>query len=64
MMLVLWITIRFPMPSASIFAFCKRAKTGGVEGLGTRVLHVCVDVTTTRYGRGGHCNAFCANLQL
>jgi len=56
--------IRFPMPSPSIFAFCKWSKTGGVEGLGARLLHVCADVTTTRYARGGHCNTLRTNLQL
>ena len=39
--------IRFPRPSPSTFAFRKLSKTGGVEGLGTRLLHVCVDVTST-----------------
>jgi len=29
--------MKFPRPSPSIFAYCKRSKTGGVEGLGTRL---------------------------
>ena len=29
--------IRFPRPSPSIFAHCKRSRTGGVEGMGTRL---------------------------
>jgi len=27
----------FSRPSPSVFAYCKRSKTGGVEGLGTRL---------------------------
>ena len=30
--------VRNPRPSPSIFAYCKRSKTGGGEGLGTRLL--------------------------
>ena len=33
---------RFPRPSPSVFAYCKRSKTRGVEGLGTRLQFVCV----------------------
>ena len=29
--------MKFPRPSPSVFANCKRSKTGGVEGLGTRL---------------------------
>ena len=29
--------MKFPRPSPSIFAYCKRSKTGGIEGLGTRL---------------------------
>jgi len=29
--------MKFPRPSPSIFAYCKQSKTGGVEGLGTRL---------------------------
>jgi len=29
--------MKFPRPSSSVFAYCKRSKTGGVEGLGTRL---------------------------
>jgi len=29
--------IKFPRPSSSIFAYCKRSKTGGVEGLVMRL---------------------------
>ena len=29
---------RFPRPSPSVFAYWKRSKAGGVEGLGTRLL--------------------------
>ena len=29
--------MKFPRPSPSVFAYCKRSKTGGVEGLGTRL---------------------------
>ena len=29
---------RFPRPSPSVFAYYKRSKTGGVEGLGTRLI--------------------------
>ena len=28
---------RFPRPSPSVFAYWKRSKSGGVEGLGTRL---------------------------
>ena len=28
---------RFPRPSPSVFAYWKRSKAGGVEGLGTRL---------------------------
>ena len=34
--------MKFPRPSPSVFAYCKRSKTGGVEGLGTRLAGVCV----------------------
>jgi len=30
--------MKFPRPSRSVFAYCKRSKTGGVEGLGTRLV--------------------------
>jgi len=33
--------MKFPRPSPSVFAYCKRLKTGGIEGLGTR-LHCTV----------------------
>ena len=29
----------FPRPSPSVFAYWKRSKTGGVEGLGTRLVY-------------------------
>ena len=29
--------MKFTRPSPSVFAYCKRSKTGGVEGLGTRL---------------------------
>ena len=29
---------RFPRPSPSVFAYWKRSKAGGVEGLGTRLI--------------------------
>ena len=29
--------MKFPRPFTSIFAYYKRSKTGGVEGLGTRL---------------------------
>ena len=29
--------MKFPRPSPSVFAYCKRSKTGGVQGLGTRL---------------------------
>jgi len=29
--------MKFPRPSPSVFAYCKRSKTGGVEGLGMRL---------------------------
>ena len=29
---------RFPRPSPSVFAYWKRSKAGGVEGLGTRLV--------------------------
>ena len=37
--------MKFPMPSPSIIAYCKRSKTGGIEGLGTRLL----EPTVTHY---------------
>jgi len=30
--------MKFPRPSPSVFAYCKRSKTGGVEGLGMRLV--------------------------
>ena len=35
---------RFPRPSPSVFAYWKRSKAGGVEGLGTRLLSATVGV--------------------
>ena len=32
---------RFPRPSPSVFAYWKRSKAGGVEGLGTRLTIPC-----------------------
>jgi len=29
--------MKFPRPSPSVFAYRKRSKTGGIEGLGTRL---------------------------
>ena len=29
--------VRNPRPSPSVFAYCKRSKTGGGKGLGTRL---------------------------
>ena len=29
-------------PSPSVFAYCKQSQTGGIEGLGTRLVVVCV----------------------
>ena len=29
--------VRFTRPSGSVFAYCKRSKTGAGEGLGTRL---------------------------
>jgi len=29
--------MKFPRPSPSVFAYCKRSKNGGVEGLATRL---------------------------
>ena len=29
--------MKFPRPSPSVIVYCKRSKTGGVEGLGTRL---------------------------
>ena len=29
--------MKYPRPSPSVFAYCKRSKTGGVEGLETRL---------------------------
>jgi len=55
--------IRYSRPFPSIFAFCKWSKTGGARP-GNEATACIVDVTTTRYARGGHCNTVCANLQL
>ena len=30
--------VRFTRPSPSVFAYCKRSKTGAGEGLGTRLV--------------------------
>ena len=38
---------RFPRPSPSVFAYWKRSKAGGVEGLGTR-LETEWDVSSVR----------------
>jgi len=34
--------MKFPRPSPSVIAYCKRSKTGGVEGLGMRLLNLPV----------------------
>ena len=34
--------VRFTRPSPSVFAYCKRSKTGAGEGLGTRLSHTPV----------------------
>ena len=34
--------VRFTRPSHSVFAYCKRSKTGAGEGLGTRLVKVVV----------------------
>ena len=31
--------VRFTRPSPSVFAYCKRSKTGAGEGLGTRLMY-------------------------
>ena len=31
--------VRFTRPSPSVFAYCKRSKTGAGEGLGTRLVY-------------------------
>ena len=36
---------RFPRPSPSVFAYWKRSKAGGVEGLGTRLRAVAIAVS-------------------
>ena len=33
--------VRFTRPSGSVFAYCKRSKTGAEEGLGTRLIKIC-----------------------
>ena len=35
---------RFPRPSPSVFAYWKRSKAGGAEGLGTRLTHPPLNV--------------------
>ena len=35
--------VRFTMPSPSVFAYCKRSKTGAGEGLGMRLAIACVN---------------------
>ena len=32
--------VRFTRPSPSVFAYCKRSKTGAGEGLGTRLIDI------------------------
>jgi len=34
--------MKFHRPSPSVFAYCKRSKTGGVEDLGTRLALPCL----------------------
>jgi len=44
--------MKFPRPSSSIFAYYKLSKTGGVEGLGTRLglySHACKDDVVGTY---------------
>ena len=36
--------IKWTRPSPSVFAYCKRSKTGRWEGLGTRLFEVCCSV--------------------
>ena len=39
--------VRFTRPSPSVFAYCKRSKTGAGEGLGTRLqMHKCRSFVT------------------
>ena len=43
--------VRFTRPSPSVFAYCKRSKTGAGEGLGTRLsLSACILDTRERNG--------------
>ena len=35
--------MKFPKPSPSVFTYCKQSKTGGVEGLGTRLIPNHID---------------------
>ena len=43
--------VRFTRPSGSVFAYCKRSKTGAGEGLGTRL--VCAALHVAMYRRSG-----------
>ena len=57
---------RFPRPSPSVFAYWKRSKAGGVEGLGTRLgahtfaggnsyyLEIAVHVSYIQHVHGNH----------
>ena len=36
--------IKFPRPSPPIFTYCKRSKTGGVEGPGNEATCLCVSL--------------------
>jgi len=43
--------MKFPRPSPSVFAYCKRSETGGVKGLGTRIANCtcsCVNEYTSQ----------------
>ena len=40
--------VRFTRPSGSVFAYCKRSKTGAGEGLGTRLPRKVIEGLGTR----------------
>jgi len=38
--------MKFPRPSSSVFAYCKQSETGGIEGLGRRLILTLLTLAT------------------
>ena len=53
--------VRFTRPSPSVFAYCKRSKTGAGEGLGTRLHHTINHVNVYYAFPSHYCLITCSN---